>query len=88
MTLFRNVKDLDHWYVPVARGWLRFPARANGWCAARVVRHLDETHLQPVPVWLAFNTGMPLKRGRKADNQSDSSIFSVSSPCGPKIHAA
>ena len=77
MTLFRDPTDLDHWYVRVARGWLRFPAGVNGWSAARVVRHLDETHLRPVPVWLAFNTGMPLKRGRKAHNQSDSSISSV-----------
>jgi hypothetical protein len=80
MTLFRNATDLGHWYVPVARGWLRFPARVNGWFLAQVMRDLDETHLRPVPLWLAFNTGMPLKRGRKANSQSDSSIFSVSSP--------
>ena len=66
MTLFTDATDLDHWYVRVARGWLRFPAGVNGWFAAQVVRDLDETRLRPVPVWLAFNTGMPLKRDCKA----------------------
>ena len=65
MTLFRNATDLDHWYVRVARVWLRFPAVVNGWLTAQVVHHLDKTHLRPVPIWLAFNTGMPLKRGRR-----------------------
>ena len=66
MTLCSNVTDLDHWYVPVPRGWLRFPAGVDGWFAAQIVRHLDETHLRAVPVWFAFNTGMPVEAAPEA----------------------
>ena len=76
MTLFRNATDLDHWYVRVAPGWLRFPARANGWHSRRRVRHLAEAdlqHLQQVPQWLAFNTGMPgTASGSKAPTERSS----------------
>lgn len=77
MTLFRDPRDLDHWYVRGARGWLRFPAGVKGWFAAQIVRHLDETHLRPVPVWLAFNTGVPIKRGRMRNEIKSSNTSEV-----------
>jgi len=59
MTLFRHATDLNHWYARTAAGWVRFPSRMNGWHSRRWVRQLDEDLLQEVPLWLAFNTGIP-----------------------------
>jgi hypothetical protein len=60
MNLYRNPADLDYWYIRVSKNvWLTFPAKVNGWLERRPVRQRDLSLLQPVPRWLAFNTGMP-----------------------------
>ena len=66
MSLYRNPADLDHWYIREKNVWMRFPAKVNGWLERRQVTMMDFSHLQPAPLWLAFNTGMPpVKRGRR-----------------------
>ena len=60
MNLYRNPADADHWYTRVSKNvWLRFPAVVNGWMLRRQVTMMNFAGLQPVPRWLAFNTGMP-----------------------------
>ena len=39
-------------------GWARFPAKINGWAQYRVVTMPSQRHLNRVPLWLAFNTGL------------------------------
>lgn len=59
LKLFRDSADLHHWtaYLPET-GWFCFPATANGWDDRRPATTLDPVHLQEVPLWLAFNTGL------------------------------
>ena len=57
--LYRSTWDLQHWFVHIpGPGWTRFPARIDGWADRRLVAMLRHDHLQPVPLWLAFNTGL------------------------------
>jgi hypothetical protein len=58
-TLYRNSRNLQYWFVHLPRlGWLAFPAGAGGWAYRRSVCIEDYGCLQPVPLWLAFNTGL------------------------------
>jgi hypothetical protein len=58
-TLYRNSRDLQNWFVHLPRlGWMEFPAGAGGWARRRSVHIGDYQCLQPVPLWLAFNTGL------------------------------
>jgi hypothetical protein len=57
--LYRSTKDLEHWFVRIpGSGWARFPAKVNGWAEHRMVTVLSHRHLNRVPLWLAFNTGL------------------------------
>jgi len=57
--LYRSTKDLEHWFVRIpGTGWARFPAKVNGWAEHRMVTMLSHRHLNRVPLWLAFNTGL------------------------------
>jgi hypothetical protein len=58
--LYRSAIHSDHWvaYSPTG-GWTLFPARQDGWLHRRPARGLDPLHLREVPLWLAFNTGLP-----------------------------
>lgn len=67
MNLYRNPADLAHWYVRISGCvWVRFPARVNGWFDRRPVKQIDISLLQPLPIWLAFNTGMRVRVKRAA----------------------
>ena len=57
--LYRSSRDLEHWFVRVhGTGWARFPAKANGWAEHRIITESCPHHLDRVPLWLAFNTGL------------------------------
>jgi hypothetical protein len=57
--LYRSTSDLQHWFVCIPEtGWVRFPAKVNGWSERRMVTILSPHHLNQVPLWLAFNTGL------------------------------
>jgi len=57
--LYRSDSDLQHWYVFVdSAGWLRFPAKINGWADRRPVITARGLGLREVPLWLSFNTGL------------------------------
>lgn len=57
--LYRSPYDLQHWFVEYSWGaWARFPVKANGWAEHRTVTLLSQQHLNRVPLWLAFNTGL------------------------------
>ena len=58
-TLYRSSFDPDHWFVPISGAdWVRFPAREAGWSKRRPVTVRDAQSLKPVPLWMAFNTGL------------------------------
>lgn len=57
--LYRSSRDLQHWFVRIpGTGWARFPAKANGWAEHRIGTLLGTQHLNRVPLWLAFKTGL------------------------------
>jgi len=57
--LYRSSRDLEHWFVRIpGTGWARFPARTDGWAEHRMVTMFSYVHLNRVPLWLAFNTGL------------------------------
>jgi hypothetical protein len=57
--LYRSSRDLQHWFVRIpGTGWVRFPAKVNGWAEHRIVSLPGAQHLNRVPLWLAFNTGL------------------------------
>jgi len=57
--LYRSSSDLQHWFVRLPRaGWARFPAKRGGWAERRPIKIHSHQHLNPVPLWLAFNTGL------------------------------
>jgi hypothetical protein len=56
--LYRCPHESQHWFVNIGTGWARFPARANGWAERRRVTMFSQQHLNRVPLWLAFNTGL------------------------------
>ncbi|MGA2148204.1 MAG: hypothetical protein ABSH49_24920 [Bryobacteraceae bacterium] len=57
--LYRSTRDLQHWFVRIpGTGWVRFPAKVNGWAEHRMVTMFSQQHLNQAPLWLAFNTGL------------------------------
>jgi hypothetical protein len=59
--LYRSAKDLEHWFVfDESIGWVTFPARIDGWAARRPLRTVYGLGLRQVPLWLSFNTGLPV----------------------------
>lgn len=65
--LYRSARDLQHWFVfEESLGWVRFPARINGWAERRPIGAVCGLDLREVPLWLSFNTGLPVEsRARK-----------------------
>ena len=58
--LYRSANDLQHWFVyEDSAGWVRFPARVNGWADRVPLFSVQGLGLRPVPLWLSFNTGLP-----------------------------
>jgi hypothetical protein len=69
--LFRSSQDLEHWFVfEDSLGWVKFPARIDGWAERQPIRTVSELALREVPLWLSFNTGLPaegrVRRFRRA----------------------
>jgi hypothetical protein len=59
--LYRSTTDLQHWFLyDDATGWMKFPARTGGWTHRRPLRTGHELDLREVPLWLSFNTGLPI----------------------------
>jgi hypothetical protein len=57
--LYRCTSDLDHWFAHIpGKGWWRFPARVGGWVEQRLITTPSLEHLNRVPLWIAFNTGL------------------------------
>jgi hypothetical protein len=57
--LYRNTTDPQHWLVfSDDLGWVRFPAKVGGWADCRPICAVARQSLQPVPIRLAFNTGL------------------------------
>ena len=57
--LYRCEDDPQHWTVWSSDiGWARFPAKAGGWLEHRAINPAAKKTLLPVPLWLAFNTGL------------------------------
>jgi hypothetical protein len=57
--LYRTNRDWQHWFVLIpSTGWVRFPAKIDGWAERQHVTMLSREHLHEVPLWLAFNTGL------------------------------
>jgi hypothetical protein len=65
MRLYRNARDLQHWFVhDDTIGWFRFPARIDGWADRQPLRTINEPDLREVPLRLSFNTGLPIATRR------------------------
>jgi hypothetical protein len=57
--LYRSASYPQHWLVwSDDFGWARFPARINGWEEQCPMRSVPREQLQPLPLRLAFNTGL------------------------------
>ena len=57
--LYRCGQDLQHWFVfEDSVGWVKFPARIDGWRARRPVQSVHGLDLREVPLRLSFNTGV------------------------------
>jgi len=57
--LYRSTSDCQHWLTWIeGSGWLRFPARANGWDERCPATAVNRRQLQRVPLRLAFHTGL------------------------------
>jgi hypothetical protein len=57
--LYRSTLDTQYWFVQIpGAGWARFPARINGWADHQSVTMVSHQHLNRVPLWLAFRTGL------------------------------
>jgi len=57
--LYRSPVEAQHWLVWLDEsGWVRFPARINGWRDRCRARPVHRRNLRRVPLWLAFNTGL------------------------------
>ena len=39
---------------------MKFPAKVNGWSERRAIRTTYGLDLQEVPLWMSFNTGLPI----------------------------
>ena len=59
--LYRSAKDLEHWFVhDEPTGWVKFPARIDGWADRKAIRTVRGLDLREVPLRLSFNTGLPI----------------------------
>jgi hypothetical protein len=59
LSLYRSANLLTHWIAWSERGgWVRFPAKPNGW-SERTPYRGDSAGLMAIPPRLAFNTGFP-----------------------------
>jgi hypothetical protein len=59
LVLFRSPTHPYHWVVWSDRlGWQIFPAKVNGWAERASYTRFDPKRLQPVPLWMGFNTGL------------------------------
>jgi hypothetical protein len=57
--LYRSNLDPQHWFVQIpGTGWVRFPAKIDGWADHRLVTVPSHRQLNRVPLWLAFRTGL------------------------------
>jgi hypothetical protein len=57
--LYRDLDHHDYWIAWSANvGWVRFPARPNGWADRKPVVELDTLHLCEVSLAQAFNTDL------------------------------
>jgi hypothetical protein len=57
--LYRSACESEHWFVNITgTGWVRFPAKMNGWSERRKVTMRHPENFNLVPLWLAFNTGL------------------------------
>ena len=66
--MIKVFRDMEHPQTFVAEipgtGWLRFPARENGWEQRQPARGLDPLHLREVPLSVAAGTGLTPKGHR------------------------
>jgi len=67
--LYRSSDHPSHWFVYAeSEGWLIFPAKVQGWLDRRRARDFTRRHLYPVPLWMAFKTGLDdAVRSRRSD---------------------
>jgi hypothetical protein len=57
--LYRDLDHHDYWIAWSAKiGWVRFPARPNGWADRKPVVELGALHLREVPLAKAFNSDL------------------------------
>ena len=57
--LYRSPTHPQHWVAWSERsGWLLFPAEFDGWRRRQPYPSVNPLCLQPVPLWLAFSTGL------------------------------
>ena len=56
--LYRSPDEPFHWVVWMDDGWFRFAAKPNGWVERCAVTNVSRQKLQPVPLRMAFNTGL------------------------------
>lgn len=69
--LYRSPDHPSHWFVYLgSEGWLMFPAKVNGWLERRTARGFGRERLSPVPLWLAFNTGLLESRERRGGERA------------------
>jgi hypothetical protein len=56
--LYRSARDPQHWFIFLEdRGWLKFPAKLQGWKERSPMLETQTLDLRPVPLRLSFNTG-------------------------------
>ena len=59
INLYRSPAHPYHWVARSEKaGWLIFPAAVDGWSHRETYRDESRAGLQPVPLWMAFNTGL------------------------------
>jgi hypothetical protein len=57
--LYRDLDHHDYWIAWSRNiGWVRFPARPNGWAERKPVVELDALHLREVSLAQAFDTDL------------------------------
>lgn len=57
--LYRSPQEPQHWLVWMeGLGWMRFPARLDGWSDRCPMLSVPRYGLCEVPIRLAFNTGL------------------------------
>jgi hypothetical protein len=69
--LYRSARDLQHWFVfEDSVGWVKFPAKLNGWAERLPVEGLHGLDLREVPLWLSFSTGLLEARAGRSRQQA------------------